>query len=180
MCLRTWIMCWSEGEKWRRRCGNVCAGMKCLGEWIRMRKIGCSDCSCMYWVTLDAFRLNCYVLFHPFMLNLLFAYLIYLINTNVVPITHPYYTKLLKVIDRCNSPPCKQALDWIEFIFSFRSWPTWRQHSEFCVGSKAFRRWYRPRQKLTKFPAIPEYPQGILWEDETRVNYDEDKSCSPC
>ena len=32
-----------------------------------------------------------YVLFHPFMLNLLFAYPIYLINTNVDPITHPYY-----------------------------------------------------------------------------------------
>ena len=33
------------------------------------------------------------VLFHPFMLNLLFAYPIYLINTNVGPTTHPYYTK---------------------------------------------------------------------------------------
>ena len=33
------------------------------------------------------------VLFYPFMLNLLFAYSINLINTNVGPITHPYYTK---------------------------------------------------------------------------------------
>ena len=33
------------------------------------------------------------VLFHPFMLNLLFAYPIYLINTNVSPTTNPYYTK---------------------------------------------------------------------------------------
>ena len=43
------------------------------------------------------------VLFHPFMLNLLFAYPIYLINTNVGPTTHPYYTKfkalLLKKLD---------------------------------------------------------------------------------
>ena len=34
-----------------------------------------------------------YVLFHPFMLNLLFASPIYLINTNVGPISYPYYTK---------------------------------------------------------------------------------------
>ena len=33
------------------------------------------------------------VLFHLFMLNLLFAYPIYLIETNVGPTTHTYYTK---------------------------------------------------------------------------------------
>ena len=35
-------------------------------------------------------RHTSYVLFHPFMLNLLFAYPIYLINTNVGPINHSY------------------------------------------------------------------------------------------
>ena len=38
------------------------------------------------------------VSFHPFMLNLLFAYPIYLINTNVGPTTHPYYTKFNLII----------------------------------------------------------------------------------
>ena len=38
--------------------------------------------------------INSNVLFHPFILNLLFAYPIYLINTNVGPTTHPYYTKI--------------------------------------------------------------------------------------
>ena len=38
--------------------------------------------------------INSNVLFHPFILNLLFAYPIYFINTNVGPTTHPYYTKI--------------------------------------------------------------------------------------
>ena len=49
-----------------------------------------------------------YVLFYPFMLNILFAIPISLINTNIPPTTHPYYTKFQAhaVVDGKMKPQC--------------------------------------------------------------------------
>ena len=50
-----------------------------------------------WFMSADTFTPS-YLLFHPFMLNLLFTYPIYLINTNVGQISHPYYTNLEYII----------------------------------------------------------------------------------
>ena len=61
-----------------------------------------------------------YVLFYSFMLNLLFAYPINLINTNVGPITHPYYNQVRDV----NVWNC-----WWKNVLSQRDQTKWRPSS---------------------------------------------------
>ena len=58
------------------------------------------------------------VLFHPFMLNLLFAYPINLINTNVGPTIHPFYMKF----GRSTSQP---DFDFIFIFYLFNLILTW-------------------------------------------------------